>query len=217
MEKWKIGVIAALIACLGLYGYQQQKANSAELGQGPDAPATAVASTPAEPKPVEALRDQPAPAWKVPARYWVNTPRPITLNDLKGHVTLVEFWRTGCSHCRAAAPYLSDLYRDEGKRGLKMVSFQSPGVADDAGNPENDWTKVQGFVKEHKLPYPVAFDEGGTLFKGAYKGTNYPTLLILDRRGVVRFVQTGFDLDNDAGRAKIEEFREALDAELKKK
>jgi len=71
-----------------------------------------------------------------------------------------------------------------------VIGFQSPGP--DA--TENNWKKVQGIVRAWKLPYPIAFDAKGALFK-KYGLSFYPTVLVLDRKGIVRFQQAGYSKD----------------------
>lgn len=189
MDKWKIVVIVLLLGALGGYGWQQQ--NAALTPPTPDQ------STPATPSPtpvnikLQGLMSKTPPAWNIPAPLWINTPAPISLASLKGSVAIVEFWRIGCGHCREAAPFLTKMYAQYKPRGLKMVALHSAGAIDDPQNPENNWNVVKATTKELGITYPVASDEKGRLFKEAYGGTTYPTLLILDRAGKVVFIQTG--------------------------
>jgi hypothetical protein len=89
---------------------------------------------------------------------------------------------------------MKHLQKTYAPKGLKIVAIQSPGVAP----TENDWKTVQDKVREWQVTYPVAFDEQGQLFKTKYNGTNYPTLLLLDPNGMIRFVQTGHTAEKAA-------------------
>ena len=73
-----------------------------------------------------------------------------------------------------------------------MVGFQSPGDIDDPQNTENDWSRVKRTLRDWQLPYPIAFDSKRALFD-RYGLQFYPSILVLDREGVVRFQQSGFD------------------------
>src|SRR5688572_8658565 len=122
MDTWKVVVIIALIFGLGGYGYYQANA---------PAPTPPIPTPPPEEGPIRKafgeLVGKPAPAWNIDPKLWANTPKPITLKDLKGSVTLLEFWRTGCSHCREAAPFLQkQVYEKFRPNGLKVVTFHSP-------------------------------------------------------------------------------------------
>ena len=187
MEKWKIIIIMLLLGGLAGYGYFQANPGALPIDPPPARPTP----TP-DPKDL-ALIGKPAPAWNIPAQYWVNTPKPINLQDLKGKVVLLEFWRSGCHSCQDAAPFMIQLYQQFKPRGLEVVTFQSPGLITEAENPENQWDKVKQVVREWNLPYPVAFDKDGALFKSSYNGRLWPTMVLIDRQGKILHLQPGHD------------------------
>ena len=176
MEKWKLVLIMLLLGGVAGYGFYQQNAAS----QLPD-----VQPTPLPPggSTRSSLLNKPAAAWNIPSELWMNTPQPISLQDVKGHITIVEFFRIECSHCQEAAPFMSSLYTKYKPQGLRMVAFQSPGKA----ASENDWSKVQATLRRWKVTYPVAFDKNAALFKGKYNGKAFPTVFVLDEKGIIRF------------------------------
>lgn len=183
MEKWKLFVIIFLLGGLaGLGAVQSRLAN---------APATppAVGEQPRkeEPLPMMKLVGQSAPSWNIPLQNWINTKKPLDLQDFKGNITLVEFFRIECSHCQEAVPFMKHLQKTYGSKGLKIVAIQAPGVAE----TENNWKTVQDKLREWQVTYPVAFDEKAQLFQTKYNGTNYPTLFLLDRNGVIRYAHAG--------------------------
>jgi thiol-disulfide isomerase/thioredoxin len=176
MEKWKLVFMIFLLGGVAGYGFYQQTATS----QLPD-----VQPTPLPPKdPAKSsLLGKPAPAWNIPANSWMNTQRPISLQDVKGHITILEFFRIECPHCEEAVPFMHSLYTKYQPQGLRMVAFQSPGKA----ATENNWNTVQATVRRWKVPYPVAFDRNSALFKGKYNGKAFPTVIVLDEEGIIRF------------------------------
>jgi len=187
MEKWKGVVIALIIAAVGLYGW---------FASRPPAPQD-VEKPPAGEQDLQKLVGKPAPEFNIPAALWTNTDgsQPVSVASLKGHVTIVEFWRTTCPHCKDAAPFMEHLYEKYKKQGLKMVGIQSPSTNPDPKFEENDWSQVRAVVKEWGITYPVGFDEQAALFKKKYFGALYPTALILDKNGVVQYAETGYDDD----------------------
>ena len=187
MTQWKSVTIVLLLAALAGYGFYQS------APRGAANPPPAPPPDPAHATGIERLANKPAPAWSVPPNLWVNTTSPIKLSDLKGHITLVEFWRAGCIHCEHAAPFMAQLYRHFHPQGLEMVTFQSPTGPRDELAVESDWSQVKGKVKQWQLPYPVAFDTNGVLFTKVYGGNTYPSVLLLDQKGIVRFAQSGDD------------------------
>lgn len=183
MDKWKIVVVLLLLGGLGGYGYFQQNAAEAPTGAQPTS------------TPVNVLKDKylgiEPPAWNIGADFWVNTPHPISLASLKGSVAVVEFWRIGCQHCEATAPFLNQVFKKYQAQKLKMVAIHSPGNTTDPENPEGNWKTVKETIKQWQIAYPVAYDEGGKLFKETYGGDTYPTLMILGRDGKVKYLETG--------------------------
>jgi peroxiredoxin len=71
------------------------------------------------------------------------------LRALAGKVVLVNFWATWCPPCRKELPDLEALYQRFRSRGLVILAISD----EDAG-------KVQPFVAEHTLTYPVLLDPG---------------------------------------------------------
>jgi thiol-disulfide isomerase/thioredoxin len=196
MEKWKGVVIALIVIAIGGYGY---------LASRPPAPSAMPDKPPAGAQDLQKLVGHPAPEFNIPSALWTvqsSKQQPITVASLKGHVTLVEFWRATCPHCKDAAPFMESLYKKYGKEGLQIVGIQSPSDNPDPHFVENDWGQVRATISEWGITYPVGFDEHAQLFKTKYHGTLYPTVLVLDKNGVVQYAETGYD---DAKAKKLEQ------------
>lgn len=193
MEKWKVVVVMLLLGVLGGYGAFQQKMTR-EAEEAP--PANNIVDPNAPPDPnspavlVQKFVGKPMPApWNIASKYWMNTKKPLEPRDLKGSVALVEFFRIKCSHCQEAAPVMESLQNKYAARGLKIVGIHSPGEDEQ----ENDWDEVSAVcATQFGLTYPVGFDEKAQLFKTTYNGKLYPTMFLLDKKGIVVFAQTGF-------------------------
>ena len=190
MEKWKIGVIAALL--LSLIGFGVYK-------QGEETSVAAIQPTPAATPAALPYVGKTLPPWKF--SQW-NTGKGVSTESLKGKPAFVEVFRTGCSHCSEAMPMVVDMSKRYGARGLKVVGIQSPGDVKDASNPENDWKAVKTWLSERGAKHPIAFDEGSKYFQGTIKDTFwggdgsrllYPTMMLLDPSGKVIWAQTGHD------------------------
>jgi peroxiredoxin len=74
---------------------------------------------------------------------------PWHLRDLKGKVVLVNFWATWCPPCRKEMPDLQALYDRYKDQGFVVVSISDEAAA-----------KVQPFIAERKITYPVLLDPG---------------------------------------------------------
>ena len=190
MEKWKIATISSLVLALLGFGVWQQNADKARLISPPPVPSGTPLPSP--------YIGKTLPAWNF--KTW--NQKPVPLASLEGKPAMVEIFRIECSHCQDAAPFLNALQLRYGPRGLKIVSIQSPGDFKDAANPETKWPDVQAWLKQKRIKYPVAFDQGSRYFQGVIKkqllGGDagkllYPTIILLDKTGKVDFAQTGHD------------------------
>ena len=94
--------------------------------------------------------------------------------DHRGQVVLVNYWATWCGPCWEETPGLIRLSREMGPKGLAVV-----GVAMDEGGRE----KVQKFVDEFRVPYPVVLPE--RLSQVEYGLEGVPTTILLDKQGRV--------------------------------
>ncbi len=99
---------------------------------------------------------------------------------LAGRVTLIDFWATWCPPCVAAMPGLVELHEELAPAGLEILS-----VNVEAGNE----AKVNGFVREHRLPFPVYIDNG--IMQHALKVSTFPTVFLIGPDGRVRHVHVG--------------------------
>lgn len=104
-----------------------------------------------------------------------------TTADLKGKVTLVNFWATTCVSCVKEMPMLTDTYNKFKDRGYETVA-----VAMSYDPPA--W--VLNFAQTRQLPFKVALDNTGELARnwGDVKVT--PTTYLVDKQGhiVKRYV-----------------------------
>jgi len=109
----------------------------------------------------------------------------FSMADLRGKVTLVNYWATWCGPCRHEIPQLvklQDRYRDQ----LQVI-----GISTDEGDPAN----VVAFAQEFQMNYPVvmATPEINRQFPGVFA---LPTSFVVDTEG--RIVQTHVGLINPA-------------------
>lgn len=103
--------------------------------------------------------------------------------DLKGKVTLVNFWATSCTTCVAEMPELSATYEKYRNRG-----FDTLAVAMSYDPP----SYVVNFAETRKLPFAVAIDNTGAVAKAWGDVRLTPTTYLVNKRGeiVKRYVGT---------------------------
>ena len=110
--------------------------------------------------------------------------------DLAGHVAVVDFWATWCGPCRQTIPKLDALH-------AKYPELRIVGVSSE---DEDDIAK---FVAKAKVTYTIARDADGHASEH-YLVDAIPTLVVIDKAGVVRQVEIGAG-DFDAVEAKVVE------------
>ena len=104
---------------------------------------------------------------------------PAKLEDLAGKVVVVEFWATWCGPCVSTMPRLSAWQEKWGPKGLRIVGISA-----------EEWPVVSAHVAKRKVAYTVARDPDSAVHM-KYNVPAIPTLVIIDRKGIVRFVEVG--------------------------
>jgi cytochrome c biogenesis protein CcdA/thiol-disulfide isomerase/thioredoxin len=115
---------------------------------------------------------------------WINS-TPLTTQQLRGKVVLVDFWTYSCINCLRTLPYLESWdkhYRDD---GLVIVGVHSPefGFEHSLGN-------VRTAVKRLGIRYPVALDNDFATWN-AYHNQYWPADFLIDRSGRIRDYHVG--------------------------
>jgi thiol-disulfide isomerase/thioredoxin len=123
---------------------------------------------------------------------------PASMSALRGRVVLLDFWATWCAPCRVVIPKLDALQAKLGAQGLTVLGLTSEEAAD-----------VGVFVQRMGMRYGVGVDAHGATSR-SYGVVSLPTLVVIDKRGVVRDVTVGF---NPGADAQLESTVQALLAE----
>jgi thiol-disulfide isomerase/thioredoxin len=101
--------------------------------------------------------------------------------QLRGHVVVLEFWASWCMACRALAPTLNDWHAELNALGVHIL-----GVTMD---PFEEAVRAS-----EALSFPTYSDEDGTVTM-RYQGTALPTLVLVDKQGVVVDVMIGVNFE----------------------
>jgi cytochrome c biogenesis protein CcdA/thiol-disulfide isomerase/thioredoxin len=150
-----------------------------------NAPAMAMKASPAaamkatEASPPQALPVEGALPSLSGAVEWLNSP-PLTPEQLKGKVVLVDFWTYSCINCLRSIPYVrawADKYKD---RGLVVIGVHAPEFAF-----EKTIDNVKQAVARLKIDYPVAIDNSYAIWR-AFDNEYWPADYFIDAQGRIR-------------------------------
>jgi peroxiredoxin len=99
------------------------------------------------------------------------TGKSCTFSELRGKVVLVNFWATWCPPCRKEMPDLEALYTQFASQGLVIL-----GISDEEA------AKVEPFIREHKITFPVLLDPGRDV-NTMFVVEGIPKSFVYDREG----------------------------------
>ncbi|MDO9238303.1 MAG: TlpA disulfide reductase family protein [Aquabacterium sp.] len=99
-----------------------------------------------------------------------------SLRDLKGKVTLINFWATSCHTCVKDMPQIMAIHERFKARGLETLAIAM------AYDPP---AYVMQFAQTRQLPFRVAMDHDGDLAQGLGPVQGTPTMLVINKQGEV--------------------------------
>ncbi|MBB3446266.1 cytochrome c biogenesis protein DipZ [Rhizobium sp. BK379] len=110
---------------------------------------------------------------------WLNS-TPLTVEQLKGKVVLVDFWTYSCINCLRAIPYVkawAEKYKDQ---GLVVIGVHSPEFAF-----EKNVDNAKKAISDLGITYPVAVDNNYAIWR-AFDNEYWPAHYFIDAKGQVR-------------------------------
>ncbi len=131
-------------------------------------------------------------AWEITAAHrsithengWLNTSRPLTTDDLKGRIILVDFWTYCCINCMHIIPELQDIEKTYGDKvtviGVHSAKFQN----------ERDSENIRSAILRYGILHPVVND--GNFYIWQKFGVHaWPTLVLINPLGRIEEVFSG--------------------------
>ena len=133
-------------------------------------------------------------------------PKPPALASLRGKPVLLFFWAHWCSDCKAEEPILAQIQKEYAAKGLVLIAptrrYGYTSTNENVSPADEmkyiDAVRQRFYVDLLTAPAPVS----DVNFKN-YGASTTPTVVLVDRRGIVRLYHPGA--------MKIEELRAALD------
>lgn len=106
----------------------------------------------------------------------------VTLQSLKGKTVLVDFWASWCGPCRQSFPWMNDMQKRYGGKGLAIVAV----------NLDKDREFADEFLAEVPASFTVAFDPSGKTAE-RYKVKAMPSTFLISPDGKLLATHAGFD------------------------
>jgi thiol-disulfide isomerase/thioredoxin len=115
-----------------------------------------------------------------------------TLAELRGKVVLMDFWATWCGPCFETFPYLSLMHENFQKDGLEILGMtRFYGNAEGVEmNEKEEIEFIQRFKLKQRLPYNLVIAQNSTN-QIIYGAGAIPTAVIIDRKGIIRYIESG--------------------------
>jgi thiol-disulfide isomerase/thioredoxin len=126
---------------------------------------------------------------------WLNTTHPLRLAELRGRAVLLNFWVFTCYNCTNTVPSLVEFdhrYRDH---GLTLIGIHTPEFPPYAG--EHDKGNLARALAKLGITYPNAQDNDRRTWD-TYGIQYWPSFVLIDKRGKIRFTGYGEFHLNDA-------------------
>lgn len=115
---------------------------------------------------------------------YINT-EPISFDDLKGKVVLVDFWTYSCINCIRTIPHLNEWYNKYSDKGLVIVGIHTPEF-----EFEKNSDNVKSAVQKFGIKYPVLQDNDKETWK-EYENRYWPRKYLIDYEGYIRYDHIG--------------------------
>jgi thiol-disulfide isomerase/thioredoxin len=132
---------------------------------------------------------------------WVNG-EPLTDDDLKGKVVLLDFWAVWCGPCIATFPHLREWNEKYGPEGLTIIGLtryynfkwdEETGRAtrsEEEVSPEDEQEMLKKFAAHYKLEHRFGIQKDASLAEH-YAVAGIPHVVLIDRAGKVALVRVG--------------------------
>jgi cytochrome c biogenesis protein CcmG, thiol:disulfide interchange protein DsbE len=125
---------------------------------------------------------EPAPDFAAVVRAGEGRGDRVSLDALRGRVVVLDFWAHWCVPCRESTPILNDI---RAELSDEPVSFYGVNVEENL--------PPRRIIEEHArlgAAFPTFHDQDKSMTTD-YRASRLPTLVVIDREGVIRFSDSG--------------------------
>lgn len=116
---------------------------------------------------------------------WLNTPRPISLRELRGQLVILDFWTYCCINCMHVLPVLDAI--EERHRHDPLVVI---GVHSAKFEGERDPERIKDAIARYGIRHPVLVDRDMKVWND-FAVRSWPTLVVVRPDGTIGAVAPG--------------------------
>lgn len=130
------------------------------------------------------------------------TGEPISDDQLKGKVVLLDFWAVWCGPCIATFPHLREWQEKYADKGLVIIGLtryynyawdetaKQAKRSQEKVSPEVEREALAKFAESHDLHHRIAIQKDNSLSE-FYGVTGIPHVVLIDRQGKIRMMRVG--------------------------
>ncbi len=116
---------------------------------------------------------------------WFNSDKPLNIDDLKGHVVLLDFWTSCCINCMHTLKdleYLEEKYKDE---PVLIIGIHSPKFYNEKHNQN-----IISAIDRYEITHPVVSDVNHEIWQ-SYTIHAWPTFVLIGTKGKIILAISG--------------------------
>jgi peroxiredoxin len=111
---------------------------------------------------------------------WVNS-APQTMKELRGRVVVIHFFAFGCINCIHNYPWYREWQDAYDPNKVAIIGIHTPET-----QAERDVDQLRASVEKNQLKFAVAVDNDKKIWQ-AWSNSIWPSVYLIDKRGVVRY------------------------------
>jgi DNA-binding beta-propeller fold protein YncE len=116
---------------------------------------------------------------------WLNTPRPLSMRELRGHVVVLDFWTYCCVNCMHVLPVLDAIEKKHARDPFVVVGVHSAKFETEA-HPD----RVADAIARYGVHHPVVVDREMQIWN-AFAIKSWPTLVVVRPNGTIAAIAPG--------------------------